>query len=506
MADSKINQLARNTFFLYFRMILVLAVTLYTSRVVLKVLGFEDFGLYNLVGGVVVFFSFLKSALTNATYRYLAFSLGENNIKELKEVYSMAINCHIILAVVLWLLMELVGVWFLNSYLDIPEGRVVAANWVFQLSLLTFCFGVVLTPFHSNIIAHERMNFYALISIVEVILKLAIVCLLVYSPIDKLIAYASLLLITSVVILGAYICYCKREFKDVDYIRFWDKKWVYKFMSYSGWSLFVNGADVCIQQSFSVFFNWFVGVVGNAALGLSNQVNSGINMFVANFSQAFNPQIVKSYAAKDYAYFMKLIFSMSKISYILYFMIAVPILVNIEYILDIWLGEYPDLTPQLVKVTMLYYLFDSFQIPLWQGVHATGNIKTHQIMVGCIKLLSIPLSYAIFRFYGSPIWAMVAWAFLNGICAIARTIYVHFLYGLDLMRYFKEVCLKIILLTAVVFVLIMVISNIFKQNFVGVVSSSAILILITGVMSIFIVLNKSERTYLKSLPIINRFL
>ena len=187
-------------------------------------------------------------------------------------------------------------------------------------------------------------------------------------------------------------------------------------------------------------------------------------------------------------------------------MIAVPILVNIEYILDIWLGEYPDLTPQLVKVTMLYYLFDSFQIPLWQGVHATGNIKTHQIMVGCIKLLSIPLSYAIFRFYGSPIWAMVAWAFLNGICAIARTIYVHFLYGLDLMRYFKEVCLKIILLTAVVFVLIMVISNIFKQNFVGVVSSSAILILITGVMSIFIVLNKSERTYLKSLPIINRFL
>ena len=350
------------------------------------------------------------------------------------------------------------------------------------------------------------MNFYALISIVEVILKLAIVCLLVYSPIDKLIAYASLLLITSVVILGAYICYCKREFKDVDYIRFWDKKWVYKFMSYSGWSLFVNGADVCTQQSFSVFFNWFVGVVGNAALGLSNQVNSGINMFVANFSQAFNPQIVKSYAAKDYAYFMKLIFSMSKISYILYFMIAVPILVNIEYILDIWLGEYPDLTPQLVKVTMLYYLFDSFQIPLWQGVHATGNIKTHQIMVGCIKLLSIPLSYAIFRFYGSPIWSMVAWAFLNGICAIARTIYVHFLYGLDLMRYFKEVCLKIILLTAVVFVLIMVISNIFKQNFVGVVSSSAILILITGVMSIFIVLNKSERTYLKSLPIINRFL
>lgn len=506
MAESRVNQLARNTFFLYFRMILVLLVTLYTSRVVLKVLGFEDFGLYNLFGGVVVFFSFLKTALTNATYRYLAFSLGENNVKELNEVYSMAINCHIILAIILWLLMEMVGVWFLNTHLDIPEGRVTAANWVYQLSLLTFCFGVVLTPFHSNIISHERMNFYALISIVEVVLKLAVAFLLALSPIDKLIAYAFLLFLTSVLILGVYIIYCRKEFNDTNYIRFWDKKWVLKFSSYSGWSLFVNGADVCTQQSLSVFFNWFVGVVGNAAFGLSNQVNSGINMFVANFSQAFNPQIIKSYASKDYNYFMKLIFTMSKISFILYFIIAVPIFINIDYILFLWLGDYPELTPQLVKVTMLYYLFDSFQIPLWQGVHATGNIKTHQIMVGCIKLIAIPVSYLIFKFYGSPILAMGVWAGLNGICAISRTIYVHFLYGLDLLKYFKEVCARLILLAIIASMFAWFIYGVFQQNFIGFISSSLVLILLIALLSVFLVFDKTEKQYLKFIPIVGKFL
>ena len=506
MAESRVNQLARNTFFLYFRMILVFLVTLYTSRVVLKVLGFEDFGLYNVVGGMVVFFSFLKIALTNATYRYLAFSLGENNAKGLKEVYSMAINCHIILAIILWLLMEIVGGWFLNFHLDIPGGRVVAANWVFQFSLLTFCFSVVLTPFHSNIIAHERMNFYALISIIEVVLKLAVVFLLVLSPIDILIAYAFLLFLTSVLILGVYIIYCRREFKDTSYIKCWDKKWIYKFSSYSGWSLFVNGADVCTQQSLSVFFNWFVGIVGNAAFGLSNQINSGINMFVANFSQAFNPQIIKSYASKDYNYFMKLIFTMSKISFVLYSIIAVPILINVDYILSVWLGEYPELTPQLVKVTMIYYFFDSFQIPLWQGVHATGSIKTHQIMIGCIKLVAIPVSYVIFKFYDSPILATGVWASLNGICAIARTIYVHFLYGLDLVRYLKEVCVKLILLSILVGFIALFISNLFCQNIIGFLSSSSLLILIIATLSIFLVLDKTERRYLRFIPIIGKLI
>lgn len=505
MATSNVKQLARNTIFLYFRMILVLLVTLYTSRVVLKVLGFEDFGLYNLVGSVVVFLSFFKNALTNATYRYLAFSIGENNIVELKRVYSMAINSHILLAVILWLVMEVIGIWILNFHLNIPSDRITAANWVFQFSLLTFCVGVVQTPFHSNIIAHERMNFYAIVSIVEVLLKLATVWLLALSPIDKLISYGLLLLIVAILIFATYAFYCKKSFVNTKYIRCWDKEWIYKFMSYSGWNLFVNGADVCTQQSFSIFFNWFVGVIGNAALGLSNQVNSGINMFVANFSQAFNPQIIKSYAAKNYDYFIKLIFTMSKISYILFFIIAIPIIVNIEYILTIWLGDYPPLTPNLVKVTMLFYLFDSFQIPLWQGVHATGKIRNHQIIVGSIKFLSIPLAYAAFKFNGSPILAMGIWAGLNGVCAIARTIYVHYLYGLDILKYFKEVCVRLFLMTIIVGVVALAVSSVFHQDFVGLVVTSGILIATICLLSIVFVLNKSERENLKIIPVVGKY-
>lgn len=499
MASENVKRLAKNTMFLYFRMILVLLVTLYTSRVVLKVLGFEDYGIYNLIGGVVIFFGFFKTALTNATYRYLAYSIGENNAPELKKVYSMAINCHILLAVILWIVMEIVGVWFLNSHLDIPHNRIVAANWVFQFSLLTFCIGIVQTPFHSNIIAHEQMNFYAFISIIEVVFKLAMAYLLIVSTVDKLISYSVLLSIVSLGIIVAYIIYCYRKFKDTTYIKYWDKVWIIKFSCYSGWSLFVNGADVCTQQCFSVFFNWFVGVVGNAALGLSNQVNSGINMFVANFSQAFNPQIIKAYAAKDLDYFIKLIFTMSKISYILFVMIAVPIVVNIDFVLSLWLGKYPELTPELVKVTMLFYLFDSFQIPLWQGVHATGNIKTHQIIVGCIKLLSIPLAYIVFTMGGSPILALGIWAGLNGVCAIVRTIYVHYLFGLDLFRYFKDVCCRLFALSVCVYIISMWVGNHFAQNLVGFITNSMIMILVIGVLSLLLVFNKSERHTLGNL-------
>ena len=299
--------------------------------------------------------------------------------------------------------------------------------------------------------------------------------------------------------MGAYIFYCHKRIVDTTYIKYWDRKWVIKFSSYSGWSLFVNSADVCTQQSFSIFFNWFVGVVGNAALGLSNQVNSGINMFVANFSQAFNPQIIKSYAAKDYDYFMRLIFTMSKVSYILFIMIAAPIVINIDYVLTLWLGNYPALTPELVRVTMLFYLFDSFQIPLWQGVHATGNIKAHQIIVGCIKLLSIPLAYIGFKIGHSPVLAMGLWAGLNGICALVRTIYVHYLYGLDLLKYFKDVCCRLLLLSLSVFVVSIWIKNRFDQNFTGFVANSTIMILTISILSFLLVLNESERHVLKTI-------
>lgn len=425
-------------------MILVFLVTLYTSRVVLKIIGFDDFGIYNLVGSVIVFFGFFKTALTNATYRYIAYCLG-NDEGELNKVYSMAINCHILLGIILFLILEIGGVWFINNHLEIPKDSLGAANWTFQLSLLTFFVSIIQTPFHSNIVAHEKMNFYAYISIIEVCLKLLLVFLIIHSPINKLITYAIMMFIVSIIIFVCYLVYCVKYIPDTRYNIVWDKVWIKKFSSYSGWGLFVNAADVSTQQSFGIFFNWFIGLVGNTSLGISNQVNSGINMFVSNFSQAYNPQIIKSYAGGNRSYFMSLIFSMSKISFLLYIIICLPIAVNINYILSLWLGDYPPLTANLIQVTMLYYLFDSYQIPLWQGVHATGNIKTHQLLIGCIKFLSIPAAFFILKYTKNATLALGAWAFINGICAIVRTIYVHFLYDLDLCKYFMKVNLPIII-------------------------------------------------------------
>lgn len=504
MSESNAKVLAMNTVYLYLRMILVLLVTLYTSRVVLNVLGVDDFGIYNLVGGVVIFFGFLKTALTNASNRYLSFALGEGDKNKISNTYSMTINCHIVLAVALWFVMEVVGVWFLNTNLNIPEERMKAANWVFQFSLLTFCISIIQTPYHSNIIAHEKMSFYALISIVEVIIKLAIVYVLYLSPIDKLISYGILLFVASIIVFCAYAYYCRITFGDTIYKKHWDSKVAFQLMSYSGWSMLVNGADVSANQCISIFFNWFIGVVGNAALGISNQVNGGINMFVVNFSQAFYPQIIKSYASKQLDRFYTLIYSTTKIAFILYLVIAIPIAFNIEYILHIWLGEYPDITPNLIRATMLFYLFDCYQAPLWQAVHATGNLRTHQIMIGCIKIMAIPSAYITFKLGGSGALVLTVWAGLNCCCAMVRTIYMKRLINLNLRQYFASL-IRLLVMAFISMSVAYVIVETIENSVLALLISSIVTFISITMSSMLIVLNKEERKLLHYIPIIGNF-
>lgn len=505
MDNESAKRLAKNTVTLFVRMVLVLAITLYTSRIVLKALGFDDYGIYNVVGSVVIFFGFLKNALTNATSRYLTFELGRGDEKKLRETYSMAINCHIILAVGLWLLLELGGVWFINHKLNIDPSRLTAANWVFQFSLLTFCLGIVQTPFHSNIIAHEKMDCYALLSVLDAVLKLAIVYLLAISPADKLISYGFLLCMVSVIIFICYVLYSSFKFKDTAYIRFWDKKMVGQFASYSGWSLLVNGADITTQQCISIFFNIFLGTVANAALGIANQVSAGIAMFIANFSQSYKPQIVKSYASGDTSYFNRLIFSASKISFVLYLLIAVPIVANVDFVLKVWLGDFPQMTPAFICAIVLYFLFDSFQEPLWQAVHATGKLRTHQIMVASIKFCAIPAMYFVLKAGMPGVTALCVWAALNVVCAVARTLYMRHLIGLDLKAYLSKVILRIFALFAVVVPVTFLIARSLGSNWKGFLVSTAVSITMVAVLGIFMVLDKGERSLLGSLPLVGKF-
>lgn len=502
--ETNSQRIAKNTGFLFIRMIAVVLVGLYTSRVVLQALGFEDFGIYNVVGAVVMYFGFLRTALTNATYRYLAYDIGQNQQEQLTKTYSMAINSHLLMAVCLVPILEIVGIWLINYQLNIPETRITAANIIYQFSILTFIISVIQTPFNSSIIAHEHMNFYALISIVEVVLKLGLAIIITHSGFDHLILYAVLMCATAAIIFICYVLYCVITFKDCRYIRFWDSAILKKFCTYSGWSALVNVADILSSQSISIFFNIFLGVVANAALGISNQVITQLNNFLHTFTQAFNPQIIKSYAAKQYDYFMTLIFSTSKVSYYLLLLVSIPIVLNIRFVLSIWLGDYPADAPLYIQAIIIYSLVDSFQAPLWQAVHATGNLKVHQILMSIIKLLAIPTIYILLRFSYDGSVALLAYAGFNIICAIVRTIYMKYLINLDLAAYIKEIVLPIIGVTIISLSASYAFVRVLGDTWQGFLSSSATAVLAIMLCCMIFGLSKQEKQFVVRLPIVKK--
>lgn len=487
-------------------MALTLIVGLFTSRIVLRTLGFEDYGIYNVVSSVIVFFSFLQHALRNATSRYITYSIGEGNTIKLSNIYSMAINSHIILAAILFLFIELGGVWFLNHRLEIPQDRLHAANWAFQLCLINFCVSIIKTPWESNIVAHEKFNFYALVSVVNVTLNLVAVCILIYSPVDKLITYSFLLSLNTVLVFLAYVLYCKNKFPDCKYIASWDFKLLKEFSSYSGWSLLVNLACGISSQSISIFFNIFVGVLANAALGVANQVVSHLNSFVTSFTQAFNPQIIKSYASGHDEYFQKLIFTTSKFSYILMLLVCLPACINIKYILSIWLGEYPPLAPSFICATIAYYMIEAIQTPFVHAVHATGNLKVHQVVVSIIRILAVPITYYALRAGYAPVYAIVIWTFSNFTAGIFRTIYMKSLIGLQLGDYCKNVLLRLLLLTLLSFPLPFLLARMITVPVLSLLASSMTSVVIVLLFSLLLAFDHREREFIFSLPIVKRII
>lgn len=481
------------------RMILVMCVGFFTSRVILETLGVDDYGIYNIVGSVVVFLSFFKNALNNATYRYLTFELGTGNKERLKQTFTMAINAHVILAVSLFFLLELLGVWFLNNKLNIPTERLYAANWAFQFSLFTFVVEIVKTPFNSSIVSHEQMNFYAYTSIVEVFLKLAIVYILLIGTLDKLILYAFLMLVVSIIMFLWYFIYCYRKYKETHYSFYWEPKMLRSFVSYSGWSLLVNGTDVTVQQCINIFFNLFNGVVANAAMGIANQVNNILNNFLSSFTTSFNPQIIKSYAQNDMGYFMRLILSTSKISYFLLFGISFPVMLNIDFLLNVWLVNPPPMAGTFLSFIIIYSLIDAISAPLWNAVHATGNIRTHQILMSSIKILNIPLGFIMLK-NAFPLYSIVAlYACLNIICCIVRAIYMKLLINLSLKDYIGGVLLRSLVVTIIPIPLPLYYSIHYTDNWEHLIISTLLFVLPYIIVIYMLGLSKKEKLLLSNM-------
>lgn len=395
------KHIAKNTLLLYIRMVFTMGVGLFTSRIILDTLGIEDYGIYNVVGGVVSMFSFLSTSLATAISRFLTYSLGKKDIEQLKNIFSTSIFIQFVLALIVALLAEIVGVWFMNTHMSIPADRIGAANWIIHCSILTFVINIVSVPYNATIIAHERMSAFAYISILEVSLKLLVAYSLYISAFDKLKTYGVLLVMVAIIIRFAYSWYCHRNFEECKLRMVFDRSLFKQMTGFAGWNVMGTGVYLLNTQGVNIVTNIFFGVTVNAARGIADQVKGIVMQFVSNFTTAINPQITKSYAANDNEYLFKLICKGAKLSYFMILMLAMPLMFETETILKLWLKDYPPYAPLFLRLVLIEQMVDFLGNTTARAVWATGKIRKYYIYVSSISMLVLPVSYC-FYWLGFP--------------------------------------------------------------------------------------------------------
>ena len=395
MQSQRSKRIVKNSLILYLRTFITMIISLYSSRLILLALGVEDFGIYKLVAGFVMMFSIVSASLTAASQRFITFELGKPiEQQRLKEVFSTTVIIHVGIALVIFVLGQSIGVWFLNNQLNIEPDRISAANWVFQCSLIAFMLKIMSVPYKSLIVAHERMTAYAYINIAESSLRLLIVIALQWILFDSLITYAFLVLLVGIIIWFTYFSYSKRFFKKFTFSFILDKNLIKNISGFAGWNFIGAGSQILRVQGVNILINIFYGVAVNAAKGISIQVEHALVTFTESFMTAIRPQITKSYASGDYKYFMSLIHKGARLSFYLTLIIALPAFLETSYILKVWLKIVPDYTVIFVKLSLIYVLLESLSRTLITAMLATGRIRNYQIIVGGLQLLNVPISYA----------------------------------------------------------------------------------------------------------------
>ena len=412
---SENTRIAKNTLFLYFRSLLMMVINLYASRVILQALGVSDYGLYGAVGSIVAMFTIINGTLASGTSRFLTFELGRGDEVQLKKIFSTAFAMHALLAILLFVLMETIGLWFLNYKMEIPYGREHAANIVYQLSIFSCMFSLTQVPYSASIIAHEKMNIYAYVGIAEATFKLLLIFVLLNFPFrDNLIAYAIILAIWSVGLQLFYRSYCYRRFQESHLTLVKEKNLYKKMFSYSFWDFIGSFCSTGNSQGLNILINLFFGVKVNAARNVAYQVEAAITQLASNFMVSVQPQIVKSFAKNDNNRFFELIFEAGRLSFFLLFIVSLPICLEAEYILSIWLVEVPPFTVMFLQCAAVYQLFRIPMRPVVQGTHATGNIKYLNLTSGIYSagtfLIAIYIAYRL----GAPVWACFVVQFFNG--------------------------------------------------------------------------------------------
>lgn len=487
------KRIAKNTLILYVRMFLMMLVGLYTSRVNLAALGVDNFGVYNVVGGFVAMFSIISTSLSGAISRFITYELGRGDSGKLKTMFSTSVNIMVLLSLVIVIVAELLGPWFIENKLDIPAGREIAAQWVFQFSILSFVVGLISVPYNAAIVAHERMSAFAYISIFEALGKLTVALLIPHSPIDKLIFFAGLLCLISIIIRIIYGSYCKRHFAECAYSFSFDRS-IFKQMSgFAGWNFFNSTAYIFNNQGVNMLLNMFFGVAVNAARGIAVSVDNIVNQFVGNFMTAVNPQITKSYASGDLANMHKLVCRGAKFSYYCMLLLALPIILEAEQILGLWLVEVPEYTASFVQLILITSLCDSIGRTGYTACMATGRLKKYSLVITSVAILEFPLVWLAFSLGATPLYAYYIYIFVKIAALIVRMFLMEEMVHLKVSMYVKQVFIPIILTTLVAWVIPVLLSYLMQPNFLRIVVITFASVLSVSVGALYLGMTTNER-------------
>lgn len=487
------KRIAKNTIMLYLRMFLTMVVGLYTSRVVLQTLGVEDYGIYGVVGGIVAMMGFLNASMSGATSRFLTFELGKGDKERLEKTFSSALIVHIFIAAIVFIVAETVGLWFLSNKLVIPEGRMMAAHWVYQLSILSSMLTITQVPYNSSIISHEKMDVYAYVEILNVTLKLLIVYLLVIGNFDKLILYAILMFAVSVIIMMVYRVYCLRRFEECKFRWIWDKEYIKPLISFSGWNLYGNLGGVMGQQGSNLVINSFFGVVMNAAAGVALTVSGIVTQFASNAMTAFRPPITKLYAQGKVIEMQSLTLLALKAIMILYTIVAIPVFVECDNLLGLWLVEVPNLASTFCRIILISIFFETIRYIIIMDIHASGNVKWVSAFSGTLLCCSPVIIYLAYRLDAPVQSAFIVLVITNAILSMINILILkRYVPQVEAYKYFVTI-LKIVVSAFIVLLVTEYFTSFFKESFFRLLSTGLFSLILQTFIFFFFCLTVSQR-------------
>ena len=474
-------------------------VSLYTVRVVLETLGAEDYGIYNVVAGVVTMFGFLSGSMATASQRYFSFELGRGDLERLKKVFSLSLLIYVLIGVLVLLLAETAGLWFVTNKLIISPERKVPALWVYQFSIISFLFTIMTSPYMAMIVAHEEMNIYAYVSIVEVALKLGMVFILRFITWDKLILYGLLMLVVAVVYTTIYRVVCMRKYRECSFSFYWNKDLFMEITSYTGWNMFGSSVGIFKNQIVNIMLNQFFNPVTVAARSIAGQVSSATASFSSNFSIAIRPQIIKSYATGEKEQMLSLMFRGSKGTYLLMYLFVLPLLLEMPMVLGLWLKSPPEYTVLFSRLMLIDALITSVSYPIMATAQATGKIMMYQSVVGGILLMNVPFSW-IFLQMGFPAYSVLIIALgVTSIATVARLLILKKLVNYSIRRFCKMVLIPIFVISIVSAFLPVIICYFLVQNILRLFLVIGVSVISIGIIGYCIGLNKEERQKVKDL-------